>query len=101
VQVELSYTHAVHGNEYEYKRVKPFVDTYSLIEDKTWKKQAAGIRADYQFTNNSYVFAGYSIKTITGYDVDNHSSEYYLDRFTPPLFHGKTHTIHVGFNTGF
>ncbi len=99
--LRVSYEHAIKGNEYQYIRTTPFVDTYPLIGEKTWEKKEITFFADYQFLSNTYVFVEYILRDTKGFDADNKNGEYYLDLYGPELFHGNTSTIHTGLNIGF
>ncbi len=101
LKLRASYEHAIKGNEYQYIRTTPFVDTYPLVGNKTWEKKEIAFQADYQFLCNTYVFAEYIISNIKGYEVDNKNGKYYLDLYGPELFHGNTSSIHAGLNIGF
>ena len=71
------------------------------MQDKTWSNETLSFEATYEFTANSYIFAGYTYRNIQGYSADGHPENYYLTRYTPEMFHGETWTGRVGFCFGF
>ena len=50
---------------------------------------------------NIRVFAEFSHSTISGYNVDGKSAQYYLDLYTASYLHGITNTLMLGFGIGF
>lgn len=102
LQLKLSYTNAVHGNDYAYVfGGETDIDELPMMEEKSWSSQVVSLRADYLPFPNIRVFAEYSFSDVNGYDVDDHSAQYYLNRFSPTYLHGKTNTFMVGFGMGF
>ncbi len=71
------------------------------MQDLTWRSSELALRGRYEFLNNAYVFAGLAFGDTEGFDMDDHPAQYYLDRYSPALFQGKTTTVQVGFNVGF
>jgi len=96
-----SYQYAMHGNEYEFSIENSPLDELPILKDKTWDNETIALEAFYEFTANSYMFAAYTFRNIQGYDVDGYPASYYLSKFTPEMFHGKTSTFSFGFNLGF
>jgi len=95
------YMYAAHGNEYEYARGETRIDEHPFMQNKTWDNETVSLEATYEFTSNSYLFAGFTYRHIKGYDADALPANYYLSRFTPEMFHGETWTGRFGFNLGF
>jgi hypothetical protein len=98
--VDLSYDLGRHYNDYVYD-FSPDVDKKPVMKDLTWRSSELALRGRYELLNNAYVFAGLILGNVEGYDVDGHTAQYYLDRFSPALFQGKNTTLQVGFNIGF
>jgi hypothetical protein len=102
LRLKANYTYAIHGNEYEYLITKPFMaDKHGFIEDKVWDNESISFHVDFEFSSNSYIFLGYIIQDINGYDADKLTGEDYLEMYTPSMFHGNTSTIQAGINWGF
>jgi hypothetical protein len=100
--VTFSYVYAKHGISHQYKNSIPFIsDKHPFIVNKTWDKTAISFKASYEFSANSYIFAGYTYRNIQGYSADGQPAEYYLSKYTPGMFHGETQTLRFGFNIGF
>ena len=38
---------------------------------------------------------------IQGFNVDNNTAQYYLDKYTPQFMHGDNFTFNFGLNFGF
>lgn len=96
----ISYTYAVHGNEYQYINGTD-AEKYPFIKDKTWQMNAVETKCTYQIYSGIFVYLSYEISDIKGFDVDDHTASYYLDLYTPKLYQGNTHTLSAGFNIGF
>ncbi len=63
-----------------------------FLESVEWENRTLALNARYQVINDAYVFASWRYSNIQGDE---------LDRYTHPLFHGKTHTFSAGLNFGF
>lgn len=98
--IDLSYDLGLHFNDYTYDST-PDQDTLPVMQDLTWRSSTLTLRGRYEFLNNAYVFAGLIFGNVEGYNVDDRPAQYYLDRFTPAIFQGKTTTLQIGFNFGF
>jgi len=98
--IDLSYNLGLHYNDYIYD-YSPDVDKKPVMQDLTWRCSEIALRGRYEFVNNAYVFAGLIFGNVEGYDVDEQPAQYYLDRYSPALFQGKTTTLQAGFNFGF
>lgn len=101
LRIDLSYNFAQHGNDYVYGEYEPRDDMAPMLKDISWQKSVIGLKAKYEFINNTYVFAGVLISDIQGYDIDGLTAEDYLNMFTPEMYWGNTTTINLGFNVGF
>ena len=98
--INLSYELGQHYNDYDYaSSTEP--DAMPVMQDLTWKNSVISLMGRYEFLNNACVFAGFAIGNNEGFDVDGMTAQYYLDKYSPALFQGKTNTIRVGFNVGF
>jgi hypothetical protein len=98
--MDLSYTLARHYNNYIYN-YDPGIDAFPVMQDLTWQNSSLSLNGRYEFLNNAYVFAGVMFGNAEGFDVDGQAADYYLDRYSPELFRGKTTTFRAGFNFGF
>ena len=98
--VDLSYALGLHYNDYVYD-YSPDVDAKPVMQDLTWRNSELALRGRYEFLNNAFVFAGLIFGNAEGFDVDDQQAQYYLDRYSPVLFQGKTTTLQAGFNIGF
>jgi hypothetical protein len=98
--IDLSYTLARHYNNYTYD-FNPGVDEHPVMQDLTWRNNEVALRARYEIINNAYAFAGLIFGNVEGFDVDGQTAQYYLNKYSPGLFQGKTTTLQAGFNVGF
>jgi hypothetical protein len=98
--VEIFYNLGLHYNDYVYD-YSPGIDQKPVMQDQTWRNSRTGLQAKYEFLNNANVFAGVIFGNNEGFDVDDQPGQYYLDKYSPELFQGKTTTIRAGFNIGF
>lgn len=63
-----------------------------FLESVEWENRTLCLNARYQVINDACVYAAWQYSNIHGKD---------LDRYTHPLFHGKTNTLNIGLNFGF
>jgi hypothetical protein len=98
--IDLSYELGQHYNDYIYN-YDPDVTMKPVMQDLTWRSSNFSLTGKYEFLNNAYAFVGLIFGDVKGYDVDNQTSQYYLDKYSPGLFQGQTTTIQAGFNIGF
>ena len=71
------------------------------MESITWSNESYSLKILYEFISEAYLYFDFTASNIQGYDVDGHTSQYYLDLFTPKSFQGKNNTVTLGFNIGF
>jgi hypothetical protein len=95
--IELSYQKAEKGNLYTYTYGTGTVDTDPYMQDISWRDQTTSAKISYQLFNHVRIFAESHFMHIQGYDLDSRTAQYYLDLYTPPLFHGKNQTLVLGF----
>jgi hypothetical protein len=100
VHLSAAYTLAQHGNDYIYDGSLQSI-THPLIKDITWQNKSFILKADYEYSQNSHVFIEYNINSSVGYDVDDKSASYYLEKYTEPFYRGENKTIGLGVNMGF
>ena len=98
--VEIAYNLGLHYNDYIYD-YSPDVTTKPVMQDLTWRNNRIGLQANYEFLNNANVFAGVIFGNNEGFDVDDQSAQYYLDKYSPALIQGNATTFRAGFNIGF
>ncbi len=118
LDINMYYTHAKHGNEYEYIRRGIFngikqtaIDIISqpILGDIIWKNNTFGMRATYEVFRNSYAIVKLEKSNIQGFDAESEevfgeirmSAQEVLDRFTPKFLHGDNLTFTMGFSFGF
>jgi len=101
LQMRISYTNAIHGNEYKYILGTPPIDELPVLAEKSWSAQTISLRAEMLPLPNVRVFAEYALSDVKGYAIDGKPETYYLDRFSPQYLHGKTNTLVLGFGMGF
>lgn len=99
----LSYTLAQKGKENPYIEIPgqpQTVDRYTLLDTITWESQKIDFSVSWEFAYNCRISAGYSFNNVTTNATGNQSASYYLSRFSPAIFQGKTNTISFGLNVG-
>ena len=110
LNINLSYTNAIHGNEYEYIR-KQIEETIAQVplKDITWRNEIIGLEALYEIWNNAYATFSVEYNNARGYDITSPtiSSEVrkdaqgYLDMYTPAFYQGENITFAIGLGFGF
>ena len=63
-----------------------------FMDSVQWKNTTVRLRTRYQVINDGYVFGEFRYSDISGNE---------MDRYTHPLYHGKTSTLTLGINFGF
>ncbi len=98
-----SWSVARKGNYYQYlrKRRNPKIDEMPVLQDITWRNNSLAFDMMYRPLPNLRLFARYTLSDIQGFDVDNQSSQYYLNLFSSPYLHGSNKILELGFGMGF
>jgi len=99
LMVQLSFTRAEHGNDYEYLR-NPGITELPMLTDMSWTSQTVEAALQFQLADHTSVFANFSSRDVRGADLDGQNAQYYLDKFTAPFFQGKTSTLSTGLRFG-
>ncbi len=91
LNIKLYFDFAQHGPDHTSLGTNR-LDVVSMFLDKVdWQNQTIGFNASYQVINDVYLFTEITHSNITG-DVQ---------KYTPPMYYGKTTTLSVGANYGF
>jgi hypothetical protein len=98
--VRYTFTHARHGNEYEYYDGNSAVET-PILQDNTWTNISHSMMASVELLTGCYVSVEYRMSDIKGHDADGQLAEVYLNRYTPEFFRGRRNTVLVKINVGF
>jgi hypothetical protein len=99
--VQLSFADARKGN------IRPYLygigpqDRDPFMEETVWHNTSLNLKARYLLYNNISLFFEWLHQDVQGFEVDDRTAQYYLDRFGPELFHGKTNTLVFGLQMGF
>jgi len=98
----LSFNFAQHGLDHVYDNsYSDNLDKLTLLENITWQNRTFALKTNYEFVNNAYVFLYFIKSNIQGYDIENETAKYYLNKRTPKIFQGDNFTVSFGFNIGF
>ena len=90
LDISLSYLNAQKG--LDHTELGPPRSGLKFMDSVEWKNTTVRLRARYQVINDGYVFAEYRYSDISGGETD---------RYTHPLYRGKTSTLSMGVNFGF
>ena len=112
LDLSLSYTNAVHGNEYNYINVNNIINpilSQPVPGNITWSNNTIGLNARYEIVNNTYAVLNVSYSDIRGYNLTTtpiagevrETAQGYLDLFSPTYLQGKNTTVTAGFSFGF
>lgn len=93
-------TLAQKGNTYPYVR-RPDPTANPVLKDIVWQNRQTGVKASYQFLNNSYLHVELVDQSVTGSDADGLTEQDYLDRYSPKLFQGQKLQFVFGGSFGF
>lgn len=99
LQFKAWYIDARHGNDYEYSLddiIK--VDEKPVLKEFSWKSTRVGAKISYQFITNSFIELTYEIRNDRGFDLDGKTAKYYLDKFSPVMYRGKTNSFSAQLN---
>lgn len=88
------YNNYVYNNRVDASDDKPFADL-------TWTQVTYGLKANWEFVYNGYLFASISRSETKGYDTDGISAEQNLSTFTPLFYRGNHTLFNAGFALGF
>ena len=101
-QLNFKYLYAMHGDDLKYNFYSNFNPvTIPVHKNKTWDNKTISLELKKEIKENFYVTLKYTRSNIQGYADNEHSAEYYLNKFTPEFYHGKTNTISINLNLGF
>ncbi|MBN1112881.1 MAG: hypothetical protein JXA53_08205 [Bacteroidales bacterium] len=93
------YINARHGNDYEYSLTDEIrLDEKPVLKEFCWTSTRIGIKASYQFITNSFIELSYEMRNDQGFDLDGKTAQYYLNKFSPKMYHGKTNSITAQLN---
>ena len=116
LNLSLSYTDAVHGNEYEYlRRDNDGVDAISriirqpLLGETTWHNTTLAFNTQYELFTNAYAVVNVTYNNMRGSVPSSvaipgelrKSSQEYLDYYSSKFLQGKNTTVTIGFSLGF
>ncbi|MCX6272828.1 MAG: hypothetical protein NTU44_16745 [Bacteroidetes bacterium] len=100
LSVKVTYNRAIHYNEYPYLTGFSYAKS-PAFKNKTWSREATQVKVNYEWSFNSNLFISYEISNIRGYAADGKTAEYYLTRYTSPLFQGNKNLLSAGINLGY
>lgn len=118
LDVKLYYTHAKHGNEYDYIRRGTFnganytvisIISQPVLGDVIWKNNTFGLQATYEVFRNSYAVVKLEKSNIQGFEASSDAvfgevrmtPQEALDRYTPKFMQGDNLSFTMGFSFGF
>lgn len=92
LRINAFFAYAEKGPEHEYEIINGNANVAGLdfMERVDWRSLEAGLRVDYEIINDARVFAGATLRSVTG----NTS-------YVHPHFFGETFTFQAGANIGF
>ncbi len=98
-----SYSLAMKGKENPYAFIPGGtpVDMYPFLDTIVWSSQQISLNASWEFAYNCRIDLGYIYNNISAKNADNKTADYYLERFSPAFFNGRTNTIRLGLHFGF
>ncbi len=99
--LQLAYTDARKGNLRPYLYGIGRQDQDPFMEETVWQNTTWALRARYTLFDNLSFFAEAWFMHLRGFEVDDRQPEYYLNLFSPDLFHGETTTFTFGLQMGF
>ena len=110
LDLELSYTNAKHGNEYQYIRgqVRNII-SQPVLNEITWSNQTFAFGVNYEVFKNTYANLKLQYSNIQGHNLAStpiggevrEDAQRYLDLFTPEFYQGKNVTFEAGLSFGF
>jgi hypothetical protein len=87
VNLSMEYLYAMHGNDYPYDyNLEIPVDQFPVLKEKSWDRKSITFKVEYLPITNTRIFVEYSFNNIVGYELDDKSPQYYLDKFFTFIF---------------
>lgn len=100
VRLEVFYGHAVHGIDFPYSEGSA-LDRHPLLAHKAWQRNRLGIRAEYRPIASLVLSGGAEWSEVTGYAIDGHTAQYYMNLWSPAYLHGEHVFYTAGITYGF
>ncbi|MDA3845299.1 MAG: hypothetical protein PF505_01985, partial [Vallitaleaceae bacterium] len=106
----LSYTHAQHGNDYQYIRKNILgIISEPFMKDVVWTNETISLKDMYEVFNNANIILQVDWSNIQTSDIAGalvpgevwQTADQYRQMYTPTYLQGKNTTITVGLNYGF
>jgi len=100
IRLEAFFGHAVHGIDYPYTNDHN-VDRHPLLIHKAWQRNRLGFRAEYRPVAALVLSGGAEWSEVTGYTIDGHTAQYYMNLWSPAYMHGEHVFYTAGITYGF
>ena len=102
LKIDFEYIFSEHGDEIEYT----FNDNYTpgsvgLLENITWDNSTFKFSLIYEMLANLYLKFSYENIAINGYESIDHSSDFYLNKFTPEFYIANPHVLNLSLNISY
>ena len=102
IKFSFDYYYAMHADDIEYSFSNNYNPTAIPIrKNKTWDCKIYKVSVIKEFKENIYLSMNYEISNIQGYENNNNTADYYLNKFTPIFYRGKNKILSVNINIGF
>ena len=102
VQLSCNYMYAMRGDDIIYNFYNGYdPTTIPIHKNRTWDKKSLNISLSKEIKENIYLSFLIEKSKTSGYGNDEFSGSYYLNKYSPIFYHGKTNTFSVNINIGF
>ncbi len=96
-----SYTHAIKAPEYNYDlKGTTRVDEYPVLGQVVWASRRFTLGTSWMITPNILLFGEYMASSVKGYDGNEQTASWYLNRFSPEFFRGNHNILSAGIRIG-
>jgi hypothetical protein len=96
-----SYTHTIKAPEYNYDlKGTTRVDEYPVFGQVVWASRRFTLGTSWMITPNVHLYGEYMASSVKGYDGNEQTASWYVNRFSPEFFRGNHNILSAGIRIG-
>lgn len=102
IKIESDFTYSFHGDDLEYSYLNDYHPVeIPILKNKTWDSKVFNFLISYRIFYNTNLAIGYRYSHVKGYSNSVNTSQYFLDKFSPEILHGKNNFLVINFNINY